>query len=259
LSKTIVIERRFHGPPDSGNGGYTCGVLASFVNEPAQVTLRRPPPLDRPLSVVRRGRRAELFDGNQLVAEAERTELEPLDLPHPPNFADTARAAAAYPGFDEHAFPTCFVCGPERAEGDGLRIFAGPVEDGSPLVAAPWTPAANLGGLDGRLRREFVWASLDCPGAIAVGYPYRGEILLGRLAVQIESIPPVEERCIVLAWPLGEDGRKLYAGTALFGDGGDVLAWARATWILPRPAPPPPRAARAVAGSRPCARRVSSD
>jgi hypothetical protein len=229
-----LIERRFHGPPGSGNGGYTCGLLSSFVNDPAQVTLRNPPPLDRPLSVVRRGRRAELFDGNRLIAEAERTQLEPLELPTPPSFADAERAAAAYPGFREHTFPTCFVCGPERAEGDGLRIFAGPVADGSPIVAAPWIPAPNLDRSDGRVRREFVWAALDCPGAFAVGYPDRGETLLGRLAVHLESLPAVGERCTVVGWRLDEDGRKLYAGTALFRETGDTLAWARATWIVPR-------------------------
>jgi hypothetical protein len=207
------------------------------VNEPAEVTLRSPPPLDRPLNVVRRGRRAQLFDGNRLVAEAERIDHESLDLPPPPSLADAQRAAATYSGFHEHAFPTCFVCGPERAEGDGLRIFAGPVPDRSPIVAAPWTPAPNLDRSDGRVRREFVWAALDCPGAFAVGYPARGETLLGRLAAHVESLPRVGEECIVVGWPLGEDGRKLYAGTALFGETGDVHAWARATWIVPRKCP----------------------
>ena len=41
------------------------------------------------------------------------------------------------------------------------------------------------------------------------------------------------ERCVVLAWPLGEDGRKLYAATALYGEDGRPLARARATWIAP--------------------------
>jgi hypothetical protein len=234
LSNSIVIERRFHGPPGSGNGGYTCGVLSSFVNEPAEVTLRSPPPLERPLSVVRRGRRAELFDGHRLIAEAERTEPNPLDLPDPPSLDDAERAAASYAGFEQHTFPTCFVCGPDRAEGDGLRIFAGPLPDRSPLVAAPWTPAAGLARPDGRVRREFVWAALDCPGAFAVGYPDRGETLLGRLTVEVKRLPEVEESCVVVGWPLGEDGRKRYAGTALYGETGDALAWGRATWVVPR-------------------------
>jgi hypothetical protein len=37
-----------------------------------------------------------------------------------------------------------------------------------------------------------------------------------------------------MAWPLGEEGRKLYAGTALLGEDGRTLGTARATWILPR-------------------------
>ena len=37
------------------------------------------------------------------------------------------------------------------------------------------------------------------------------------------------------SWPLGEDGRKLYAGTALFAADGALLALARQTWIAPRP------------------------
>ena len=80
---------------------------------------------------------------------------------------------------------------------------------------------------------ELVWAALDCPGAIAVGFPERGETLLGRFAVTIDELPAPVERCVVLAWPLGDEGRQLYAATALFGDGGRLLAKARATWIAP--------------------------
>jgi hypothetical protein len=47
-------------------------------------------------------------------------------------------------------------------------------------------------------------------------------------------VPEVGEQCAVAAWPLGEDGRKLYAGTVLFAEEGDVLAVARQTWIEPR-------------------------
>jgi acyl-CoA thioesterase len=40
---------------------------------------------------------------------------------------------------------------------------------------------------------------------------------------------------VVASWPLGEDGRKLFAGTALFAEDGELLALARQTWIVPRP------------------------
>ena len=66
-----------------------------------------------------------------------------------------------------------------------------------------------------------------------MGFPDRGETLLGRFAARIDELPDVGERCVVVGWPLGEEGRKLYAGTALYGEDGRPLARARATWIAP--------------------------
>ena len=220
--ETLTIGARFNGPDGSANGGYTCGRIAAFLGGSAEVTLRSPPPLERALAVERDGDRLEVLDGETLVAEAVPGSVE-LDVPDPPSWAEAERAAARYPGFAEHAFPRCFVCGPDRDAGDGLRIFAGPLGDGR--FAATWSPT--------EVSSELVWAALDCPGAIAVGFPERGETLLGRFAVTIDELPAPVERCVVLAWPLGEEGRKLYAATALFGDGGRLLAKARATWIAP--------------------------
>jgi hypothetical protein len=220
--ETLMIDARFNGPDGSANGGYTCGRIAALLGGDAEVTLRSPPPLERPLAVERDGDGLRILDGETLVAEAVPGSIE-LDVPDPPSWDEAERAAARYPGFEEHAFPRCFVCGPEREPRDGLRVFAGPL--GDERFAATWE--AN------EVRPEFVWAALDCPGAIAVGFPDRGETLLGRFAVAIDELPEPGARCVVLAWPLGEDGRKLYAGTALFGESGRALARARATWIVP--------------------------
>lgn len=40
----IIIENRYRGTSDSGNGGYTCGLLANLIEGTAEVTLRHPPP-----------------------------------------------------------------------------------------------------------------------------------------------------------------------------------------------------------------------
>jgi hypothetical protein len=221
----LVIDRRFNGPAGSGNGGYTCGLVAELLGGVAEVTLRSPPPLGRPLQVESADGRVRVSDGERLVAEAASTEVE-LELPPPPAYDEAERASARYPGFAEHAFPTCFVCGPEREPGDGLRIFAGPLGDGR--VASPWV-------VPDEVEPAFVWAALDCPGAIAVGFPDRGETLLGRFAARIDELPEARERCVVVGWPLGEEDRKLFAGTALYGEGGRPLARARATWIEPLP------------------------
>jgi hypothetical protein len=217
----LVIERKFRGPAGSANGGYTCGLLASFMHGPAEVTLRLPPPLERPLRVVTDGA-LELRDGDAVVAEAVSADLD-VDVPDPISFEEAAAAELQH-GDRESAFPECFVCGWSRE--DGMRIYAGRVE-GRDLVAATWVPREDA------ISSEFVWAALDCPGAYAVEFGRRGNPVLGRLAARIEHLPHPGERCVVIGWPLGEEGRKLYAGTAVFGEDGRMLGSARATWIIP--------------------------
>jgi hypothetical protein len=223
---TIVIPRRYRGPVESGNGGYVCGRLAAFVDADAvEVTLRRPPPLDRPLLVVYEPERVLLLDGGLLVAEAAAANLD-LEAPLVVSWTDAVSASTGYVGFQEHAFPECFVCGPSREPGDGLRVFAGPVAEAAGVVASPWVAR--------EVAPEIVWAAIDCPGAFAVGFSARGETVLGRMAARVLSLPAEGEPCVAVGWPIGGEGRKLYAGTALFSARGDLLAVASQTWIAPR-------------------------
>lgn len=228
----IQIDRRFNGPPDSANGGYVCGLLAGFLDGPAEVTLRLPPPLETPLRMVHEGADVRLYDGERMVAEAVPADLE-LDVPPPPSWEQAEAAVPGYPGFADHALPTCFVCGTHRPEDDGLRLFTGPVagrEDG--LLACPWTPDASLADDTGLVRPEMIWAALDCPGAFAVQWANPGSLcLLGRLTARVEARPRIGERCIATGWPIGRDGRKRFAGTAVFSEAGAVLGAACAVWI----------------------------
>jgi hypothetical protein len=107
----LTIDRRFCGPPSSGNGGYVAGKLAALVRGPAvRVTLRQPPPLEVPLTLRHDGEVAQLTFGGAIVAEAAPTadELHAVD---PVGDAAAAEAEAAYAGWENHPFPTCFVCG----------------------------------------------------------------------------------------------------------------------------------------------------
>jgi hypothetical protein len=222
--RTVHFERRYRGPETSANGGYAAGTLASFFDGPVEVTLRLPPPLERDLAVERRDGSLVLLDGEAVVAEAAPAEVE-LEAPRPVSFEEARAASAGYIPFGADTFRGCFSCGALREEGDGLRILPGRLPDARG-VAAPWrAPEPSV---------PVAWAAIDCSGAYAIGSEGRGETVLGRMAARIERLPREGERCVVLGWPRGEDGRKLYAGTALFGEGGELLAVARQTWIAPR-------------------------
>jgi hypothetical protein len=119
----LVIERKFRGPTGSANGGYTCGLLASFMHGPAEVTLRLPPPLERPLEVVTDGA-LELRDGEQLVAEAAPTGVD-LDVPEAISFEDAA-AAELPDGDRESASPSASsAAGSEKMGCGSTRVPSG--------------------------------------------------------------------------------------------------------------------------------------
>ena len=182
-----------------------------------------PPPLDRELAVERRSEVIVLLDGEDVVAEAVPAEVE-LEAPAPPSIEEAAVARARYAPIGPESFRGCFSCGAIREEGDGLRILPGRVV-GSELVAAPWVahePSAPV-----------VWAAIDCSGAYAVAKEGRGDAVLGRMAARIERLPRKGERCVVVGWPRAADGRKLHAGTALYGEAGVLLAIGAQTWIAP--------------------------
>ena len=110
----IVVERRFNGPLTSANGGYACGRVARFVDGPAEVTLRRPVPLDTGLDAERHDDgRVTLHHDGVLLAEAE--PALPLDDIVPPRRPTVAEAREAtrhrWDGRPE-LLAQCYVCSP---------------------------------------------------------------------------------------------------------------------------------------------------
>jgi hypothetical protein len=192
------------------------------------VRLEVPPPLDAEMLVQESGSSVELVQGASVVARA-RPAVMSLDIPAAPTFAEAEAAARSYRGFRAHPFPGCFVCGPERAAGDGLRIFAGPLRSG--VVACPWVPDASLGDGKGRVRTEFIWSVLDCPGAFSFEFPEKTAVLLGEMAASQRGAVSVGERYIVVGWELARDERRHFTGTAVFSESGECRACARATWF----------------------------
>ena len=244
----IVIAQQFCGPPNSGNGGYVCGVLARAIEGPATSVLRARVPLDVELEMTAAGDGAMTMtdaDG-ALVGRGEAAEAGLLPTPPaPPSLVEARAAGARNLGLSQRIHPICFTCGPEREEGDGLRVFAGQVE-GAPAghVACAWTPDAAFADAQGDIPTEVIWAALDCPGFFAwVVKEGRHGALLGTMTGEVLRRPKAGEPTIVTAWPLAREGRKETAGVALFSADGELMARAHQVWIMMGP---PPQAAAAT-------------
>ncbi len=241
MTQTFRIASRFNGPHDSANGGYSAGVAGRLLHnaEAVEVTLRAAIPLEQTL-------RAHPTDtGLDIMTDDAATRIQimslravHLEMPDTisPGLEAANVAAATFRTIDDHVLPHCFVCGPARAKGDGLRIFTDWLKDPAgienpnpfPVVAAPWYPTPDLADASGLVAPEFLWAALDCPGAFAIDVE---PILLGRIATRILTRPSTDAPIVVVAWAKGRDRRKHFAGSALFNEAGDLLAFSEQTWI----------------------------
>jgi hypothetical protein len=179
------------------------------------------------------------MDGEKILIEAKPGTLD-FVVPDPPGYDEACGAAESslalkptpHPHMTGHGIhPICFCCGADVPDGGGLKIHPGRVT-GRNMVAAPWTPAPEYGDEQGFVRTEFIWTALDCPGAFALreltdSFPG----LSGRLVGCIDRPLRCGEPCVVIAWPVRIDGRKLYAGTALFNADGQIVGRTLATWF----------------------------
>ncbi len=229
----IEIPKTHGGPPGIGHGGYVVGLLSKNISGAAQVTLRKPAPLDTPLDVVLTEDGWELRRGDEVIADATAAKLD-LVVPNAPSL-DAARAA------EEHSpsrwnqrgvHPTCFGCAQFRDDDLGLGIGVGPLTvDGVDMVASTWKPRAEHADADGVVDPQIVVAAIDCPGAFAFIAYEQGAGLLGRMIVEQFAPVRAETDHIVMAWQIETDGRKLFAGSALTSADGQVLAASRQTWF----------------------------
>ena len=226
--KEIVIDARFKGPPDSGNGGYTAGLIANELPGAVKVMLRYPPPLNMPLSLKHENGRAELTHGEQVIASAETSELD-LTPPAFPTRREIESQAHTYVSAEEHILSTCFVCGPDRAAGDGLQVFPVVIPDNQ-CVASIWKPVANLAADDGLIATEILWAALDCPGYFAHREPGK-PMLLGSITGQVYRRPSTDENLRSVGWHLRADGRKYFSATAVVDEQDEICAASEQIWI----------------------------
>lgn len=224
---TMTIPRAFNGPPGSGNGGYSAGLLAHHLDGPHTVRINSPIPLAAPLAIRKSDAAVTVHDGETLVMTA-RPEA-PSIAPRPAPGFEAATQAGRHPrAFGAGEESVCFVCGRNRPEGEGLRIFCGPL-DGEDGAATVWRPHATFADDEDLVRPEIIWSALDCPGGFSL--PDVDRALLGEMNANILKRPPVGDPLIIHAWRTGGKGRKHFAGTALYTPDGELLAHADTVWF----------------------------
>jgi hypothetical protein len=231
IAETVRLPARFNGPATSANGGYACGVAASLIDGPAEVTLRLPPPLDTPLSVRRDGDEAAMLHGEEVVATVRPAEPAPFEPVLRPSLAQAADAGRGFAGRDPalHPLSDCYVCGPLRP--DGLHVHCGPLPSeprvGAGLLVVPDDAPHDP---DGMVPDEIVWAALDCPSYAPAMWHEPGS-LLGRMSAEILERPRVGDMLVTMGWELAREGRKRFTASALLDGEGRTIARARATWV----------------------------
>jgi len=238
--REVIVARQFRGPPNSGNGGYVCGLLGKEIAGPASVVLRALIPLDTPLDLDVGKKSVRLLgrDGT-LIAEATRAEVDLPDPPVAPTLKQAHAAGARCPVIEAPFHPPCFTCSSARQDGDGLRILPGQVEGAAAgEIACVWTPHKAFARHDGLIPPEIVWAALDCPGSLAwIVKTGMGGGLLGTMTAEVTILPRAGQPTVVTAWPIEQNGRKFIAGVALFDEHGRVMARGTQIWIARGTAP----------------------
>lgn len=249
----IMVPRQFRGPPVTANGGYICGVLSNAVGGRGQAMLRSGVPLDVEVIL------SDAEDGGVVLHNAEGVLLgtakpaadEAIPMPPAPPTVEQARKAQAGSVFAQRSLHRgCFSCCIEREDGEGLGVHVGQIE-GAPegQCAGLWTPHANFADADGTMPDEITWGALDCSGSMAwfikTGAPVG---LLGTMAGEVLKKPKAGETYVVVAWTREVEGRKYFAGVALFDAAGEVMARSGQIWIgrAPGARAPAPVAAAAT-------------
>ena len=218
--RTVVVDPRFQGLPEVVHGGYLAGLMANALGaDGVEVRLRRPAATGRRLSLEHGEHGAELRDGETVLAVA--TPAAPaIAVPPPVSAAEATAASLRFLGRDGHPIPGCLVCGTDRAGGDGLHVFPGPVA-GRRLVAAPWVP-----GAEGERATELGSAVLDCTQlwALIAHAPAGTQERAVTSELQLRLLAPVRAGAphVAIGWPIERGRRAWLAGAAVFGPDGEL-------------------------------------
>jgi hypothetical protein len=191
--------------------------------DPAQVTLRRPIPLEVELTLDE----GRLLLGDELLVEVSTGEFV-RQIPEVVSLEQARDAQSRSLVRSSHEYGNCLVCGVDRP--DGYRLRPGSIAGRNDTVACVWQPASLTPPLDPADVIAATWAALDCPGVWTIDAP-RDPMLLGRMTARVLRPPTLTDDVIAVGQWHGRERRKMFTSTALFSTEGALLAHAEQIWI----------------------------
>ena len=230
-SDEVQVHRRFRGPPTSGNGGYVAGLVAEWIDGPAEVDLLAPIPLEVPLHRRRDDAEVMLFDARPDYARGRPLD-DPLDfdLPGPPS---RGRAGG---GGDELPRPA----GPSDPRLLRLRHRTRPGR--RPVHLSRRKPASRRGrgGMGSRRGTGGTRTAMSrnaISGRCSIAPAISACASRGRWRCWRESRRGSSGRSRpanglrITGWELSREGRKHHAATVIHDEAGEVVALSRGAWI----------------------------
>ena len=174
-------------------------------------------------------RGVDVFDDETLIAECRLIDSPFVDfafhLPRPcPNRGSDALITRVLPQTSTRYCPTkkdftrsVFVAGSKPKTG---CTSTPPLDQGH--VAALWK-TEEAWAIDGKVPASFLWTAMDCPAQFAFMRCIHPNGVDGQDVCGILTLPETGATLIVSAWTIAVQGKKHFAGAALFDETGNSL------------------------------------
>jgi hypothetical protein len=220
-NNVLMVDERHNGPPNSGNGGWTSGLIAAFITDGTpEITLHKPPPLLAPLTVVPAADGLRVVDAAEAVIATGRRREADIEPVPPVSLAQGRGSIRELSGTRHTSLSYLFRMRPAAARrpADLPGALARGRHGGGLRGARGHRRRDGVGGagLPGRLDRDQRRAPMVC----WAGWPWRST-----------SCPSPARSASSWGRDVRRDGRKALVRTTLYGADGRLCARAEATWI----------------------------
>lgn len=236
---SVTIPAWAQGRTGLGQGGYTAAQFEHAVGQALSISLRAPIPLATEMGVIDVADDAwELRSGEITVMSAQPSTVAFAGTDAVGLDAAAQARTRSNANTEEHVAPDCRSCGTGELS---MRVWPGPLEDGTNRVATDWIPPSWADDGNGQVLDALVWMALDCTSGFFLGMSAPGADGKKRNALTVQFAAQVLKPLIVGepyvtvgfdgTWTGGWDGRKRGAGASVFDRSGELVAQAESFWV----------------------------